>query len=137
MDDLPPDIRRRCLRCLYRTCGRKALLPKKLQIPLCYDPTETPQSSGGFADMWKGEYRGSWVAAKVLRAYKTSDLEVIRKVGGIQLVVLINRLTVSGAAVLRGGRAMEHTSSPELVDVGWRDDDRKSASVRDGIVVEG
>jgi len=50
-------------------------------IPLCYDPTETPLYHGGFADVWKGHYRGREVAAKVLRAYNASDLGEVRRVG--------------------------------------------------------
>jgi len=36
---------------------------------------------GGFADVWKGKYRGREVAAKVLRIYSKNDPERIRKVG--------------------------------------------------------
>ena len=81
MDSLPPRIRRRCLRVLCRICGREALLPKSLSIPLCYDPMEIPQFSAAFADTWKGEHRGKRVAATVLKIYLTSDFEKIRKVG--------------------------------------------------------
>ena len=81
MDDLPLDVRRRCLRCSYRTCGREAILPKSLSIPTCYNPMDTPQCSGGFADVWRGKYKGQAVAAKALRVYTTSDFEKIRKVG--------------------------------------------------------
>jgi len=117
-------------------CGREALLPRQFQIPLSYDPMETPQCSGGFADMWRGEHEGQEVAAKVLRAYKTSDLEEIRKVRGAQFVVPTNKLTVPHAAVLQGGHDMEDASSSERVAVIRRDDDRKSAPVRDGIGVD-
>ena len=36
---------------------------------------------GGFADVWKGRYHGREVAVKVLKVYKMSDLEQIRRVG--------------------------------------------------------
>ena len=52
-----------------------------MQIPLCYDYLDTPQTCGGFADVWKGNHEGKEVAAKVLRVYLTSDFEKIRKVG--------------------------------------------------------
>ena len=81
MDDLPPEIRRRCLRCSYRMCGREALLPKSLQIPLCYDPAENPRRVDVLVDVWKGEYKGQEVAAKAFRVYMMNDLERIGKVG--------------------------------------------------------
>ena len=56
------------------------MLPKSLPIPLCYNPSETPQRYGGFADVWKGEHKGQVVAAKVFRAPVTGDREQIRKV---------------------------------------------------------
>jgi len=60
-------------------CGRQAILPSSLEIPLCYNPTEGPFCSGGFADVWKGEYLGQEVAAKVLRVYQTDDHKQIKK----------------------------------------------------------
>ena len=85
MNSLSPDMRRECLRSSYKICGRKALLPKLFPIPLCYDPTDTPQTHGGLADVWKGERNGQEVAAKALRVYKASDLERISRVGGAHL----------------------------------------------------
>ena len=85
LDSLPPETRRECLRSSYRICGCESLLPKSLLIPLCYNPVDTPQTYGGLADVWKGEYEGREVAAKALRVYRTSDLERIRKVGGVSL----------------------------------------------------
>jgi hypothetical protein len=35
---------------------------------------------GGYADVWKGEYQGRPVAAKVIRVYSTTDWNKIRKV---------------------------------------------------------
>lgn len=77
---LSPKFRRRCLRSLCEPCGHEALLPKSMSVPLCYDPTGTPQFSGMFADTWMGDYKGRKVAAKVLRTYLTSDFRAIRKV---------------------------------------------------------
>ena len=37
---------------------------------------------GGFADVWKGQYCGEGVAAKVLRLYPKDDLGKMRSVGG-------------------------------------------------------
>ena len=136
LDSLPPETRRECLRSSYEICGRESLLPKSLQIPLCYNPMDTPQTHGGLADVWKGEYQGQEVAAKALKVYRTSNLKGIRKVGGAQLVTLSNELTVSHTVVLQGGRDVEDASSPECVATVGRDDVRGSASVRDGIRVD-
>lgn len=87
------------MRALYRICGREALLPKSLSIPLCCNTTGTPLCSGGFADVWKGNYDGREVAAKSLRVYRTSDLDEVREVGRSR-TVFTNELTVSLAAVL-------------------------------------
>ena len=56
------------------------MLPRSLQIELCYNPTSVLHCRGGFADVWKGEYCGLDVAAKVLRIYATSDLRKITRV---------------------------------------------------------
>ena len=62
-------------------CGNQALLPKSLQIPLCYNRLDTPLYHGGFADVWKGEHNGCGVAVKVLRVYSTGDLGKTISVG--------------------------------------------------------
>ena len=71
---------------MRRICGRQALLPSSLPIPLCYDPKEPPQYRGGFADVWRGLYEGRSVAAKALKVHSTSDLGRIKKVGCLSLV---------------------------------------------------
>ena len=50
-----------------------------MHIPDCSkDSVEV--ESGGFADVSQGTYKGRLVAIKVVRAYITSDLDVIRSV---------------------------------------------------------
>ena len=84
--DLPPHLRRKCLGGLCWVCGRHALLPKSLHIPLCYDRSDTPLYRGGFGDVWKGEHQGRHVAVKVLKVYSTSDFDKITKVGSHRLI---------------------------------------------------
>ena len=72
--------------------------------------------------MWKGEYEGQEVAAKVLKTDPWSDINEIRKVGGAQFVVFPNELTVSHTAVLQRGHYVEDTSSPERATTVRRDD---------------
>ena len=75
--ELSPQIRKKCLKSLYRTCGRHALLPRALKIPVCYDRTGTAMYRGGFADVWKGEHCGRDVAVKVVRTYSNIGLKKI------------------------------------------------------------
>jgi hypothetical protein len=81
MPDLSPRTRKKCLKSLYRTCGRHALLPRALKIPVRYDRTGVALYRGGFADVWKGEYCGRDVAVKVIRTYSHCDLQKIVGVG--------------------------------------------------------
>ena len=81
LPDLSPRLRKKCLSALCKICGRQALLPRSLQIPLCYDRSDSPLYRGGYADVWKGEHRGRHVAVKVLRVYSTSDFDKITSVG--------------------------------------------------------
>jgi len=93
LDTLTPQIRQSCLHYLHRICGHQALLPRSLTISLFYDPTENPLLRGGLTDMWKGQYFGQEVAVQVLRVYRHSDHERIRRVShwwGSQLVICIN-----------------------------------------------
>ena len=78
--DLLPSLRRKCVSTLCRICGRQALLPKSLQIPICYNRSEIPCYRGGYADVWMGNHQGLRVAAKVLRIYSTSDFERVTRV---------------------------------------------------------
>ena len=123
------------MRYSYRICGRQSLLPKSVTIPTCYDPTETPQSHGGFADVWKGNYAGRDVAAKVLRVSMSSDIDRIRRVSCPEMVVFVNEPTRLGAEVLQGSDDMEYTASYKRIGTGRCDDDR--VSVCDGIRVDG
>ena len=80
LPDLPTRLWGKCLSALCRICSRQAVLPKSLQIPICYNRLGTPLYRGGFADVWKGEYEGCEVAVKVLRVYSTSDIAKVTSV---------------------------------------------------------
>ena len=100
LSSLSREIRMRCLRASYRVCGRQALLPTSLQIPLCYEPSDTPRCCGGFADVWKGKHLGREVAAKGLRVCETDDFDRVRKVGSPTLFVFVSAHTTSNTGVL-------------------------------------
>jgi hypothetical protein len=78
--DLLPWVRNKCLKSLYRTCGRCALLPKTLAIPVCCDRTGVAIYRGGFGDVWRGEHHGRDIAIKAIRTYSNSDLQKIIRV---------------------------------------------------------
>ena len=65
---------------LCKICSCYSLLPRSVQIPLCYDRMGTPLCRGGFADVWEGTHEGDKVAVKVLTVYMTSDLGKITEV---------------------------------------------------------
>lgn len=66
-DALEPQVRRVYLRRLSKVCSLRTLLPTSAKIPPCYNPTENPVASGGFADVWKGQHEGQTVAVKVIK----------------------------------------------------------------------
>ena len=76
-----PWLRRKCLATLCKICSHHALIPRSIQIPLCYNQAEDPRYRGGFGEVWKGEHEGIHIAVKVLKICATSDLNKIRKVG--------------------------------------------------------
>ena len=138
MDSLAPAIRKKGLNYLRRVCGRQALLPRSLTIPICYDPTENPLSHGELVDIWKGQYQGQEVAAEVLNLWSWNDPGKVRMVGyrwRIRLVVCIDELTLSRTEVLRGGHDVETPPSLECATADRRDDDREST--RRGIGADG
>ncbi|KAF9646871.1 kinase-like protein [Thelephora ganbajun] len=79
LDTLAPWLRRKCLSALCKICDRQALLPRSVQIPLCFNQTDMPLYEGGFANVWKGRHQGCEVAVKVLKVYSTSDFEKITR----------------------------------------------------------
>jgi hypothetical protein len=88
--DLPSQLRRECLRMLSRICGPRALLPRSLQIPHCYNRLDDPLYYGGFADVWKGEHQGCPVAVKVLKVYQTSDFAKVKIASHPDLVQMVS-----------------------------------------------
>jgi len=136
LDGLPQQIRRRCLRTLYRICGHQVLVPTSLEVPLCYDPATTPQCHGGFGDVWKGQHNGQEVAAKALRISLSTDMKSTRKVSSPRLTVSISEPTELHAEILQGGRALEHPSPSECVAAIGCDDGRETACNGIGVDAE-
>lgn len=51
---------------------------------------EDPLCGGGYANIWKGQYQGREVAAKVLRVFSKNDLARVKRVGRPQIGVRAN-----------------------------------------------
>jgi hypothetical protein len=134
--DLSAWTRSKCLKSLYRTCGRHALLPRTLKIPDCGDRTGVALFRGGFADVWKGEHRGRHVAVKVIRTYSNSDLQ---KIIGVSCRCTIPpracTLTIPCVEVLQGGCDVEIPPASERPVTDRSDDVR--GSVRNDIGLDG
>ena len=81
--NLPTSQRQKCLAILRKLCGSRCLLPDSHNISdgLVVD-TSSPVASGGYADVYKGVYKGLFVAVKVLRRCQIDedDLNKIKKV---------------------------------------------------------
>ena len=135
--NLSPGTRKKCLKLEYRTCGRHALLPGPLKIPVHYDRTVPPLYSGGFADVWKGEHRGQDVAVKVLRTTLSSDTQRIIGVSCRlrSLSAYLRIDTTLFSEVLQGGCNMESPPASEYPTVDWSCD--VGNSVRNGVRMDG
>jgi len=67
---------------LRRLAGKHARLPESMIITdnIDFSPSGQPHTSGGFADIKPGKYRGCTVAVKILRVAASDNFEKIRKV---------------------------------------------------------
>ena len=118
---------------MCKICGRQALLPRSLQIPLCYDRSVDAMYSGGYADVWMGEHQGRKVAVKVLRVYSTSDLDRITSVGCCpKLTASVYRGADHDCAdVLQGSCNVEKSPPSKCASVVRGDNEQKA--LRDGL----
>lgn len=69
---------------LMRLAGKHARLPDSMVITdeIECSASGQPLTSGGFADIKQGEYKGCAVAVKTLRIAQTDNLDKIRRVSG-------------------------------------------------------
>ena len=73
------EVYRQCLRKLRAICGHHTILPASHIITgNLFRTEEDPFTSGGFADLWKGDHDGNKVCIKVLRVSPQSRLSVIK-----------------------------------------------------------
>ena len=71
---------------LRRLAGKHARLPESMTIKgkIDYSASSQYHTSGGFADIKQGKYRGGMVAVKIMRVAVTDDFVKIRKVSGFR-----------------------------------------------------
>lgn len=127
LDSLESPLRKKSLSALCKICGRQALLPKSLRVPLCYDRSDDALYSGGYSDVWMGEYQGCKVAVKVLRVYTTSNLNKITSVGhSLNFPRAFQGVDDGRVEVLQGSDDMEKSPQPKRAPTIGCDDERQA-----------
>ena len=130
LDSLTPEIRRRCLHYLSRSCARNSLLPKSLLNPSGCSSKAITHKRSGFINVQRGRYNGQDVAAKTL-----NDLRRSRGVRTAQPDVFFTELIISRAEILRVGRNMEYLPPPKCAAIVGSHDDQ--APVHDCVELDG
>ena len=65
---MAPDLRRRSVHILQRVCRSQTILPRScILLEGITREGDTAAASGGFADVWKGCYKGNLVCIKAFR----------------------------------------------------------------------
>lgn len=136
LPDLSPRLRTKCLSALFLICSRQALLPRLLQIPICYNRSDPSLCQGGFADVWKGEHEGRRVAVKVLRVGSPSSVDKIKSVS-VQSSVKIQfwPATLTHVDILQGGCDVERSLPSKCTSTFRHYDGEKP--IRNGIRMDG
>ena len=75
-----PSLRDRCFRVLSNASSTHGILPKSYFPPRVTLSDSTYYSSGGFADVWKGQLDGKQVCVKALRIQMLGGLDRIKRV---------------------------------------------------------
>lgn len=77
---LDKDLFRKCLRALRKICGSTGLLPTSHMLTKGLTKLGgVPVASGGFADVWLGDYSDIPVAIKALRIYRDDDQQILKQ----------------------------------------------------------
>jgi len=99
---------------LCKTCSRHRVIPKSMHIPDCSEDSVEAEC-GGFADVSQGTYEGRRVAIKVVRAYITSDLDLIRSVSVSSMYAIISTRIHELQRFCREGVAWKHLRHPNIL----------------------
>ncbi|KAL0956192.1 hypothetical protein HGRIS_002350 [Hohenbuehelia grisea] len=78
-EDPAAKLHMQCFHALRKLCGRCGTLPSDCSISDGLEKdSDDALLSGGFADVWKGKYKGEPVALKVLRIYGRDNLQKVK-----------------------------------------------------------
>jgi len=115
LDNLTPEIHRRCLRCFRKICGREALVPRSLVHVPAENVTIAPHpfASGGFGDAYEGTLDGSKVCIKRVRVYPRDDQKKAFKARYWRCRFLCSPLLTTLTALLPRGRHVEIFETPK------------------------
>jgi len=103
---------------LCKMCSQHRVIPTPMHIPdRLGDSVEV--ECGGFADVSQGMHEGRRVAIKVVRAYITSDLDVIRSVS-VPPTLLYPPDKLVAEILPRRGR-LEAPPAPQYLTAAWGD----------------
>ena len=96
-----------------------------------------PHTSGGFADIRQGRYKGFTVAVKKLRVAETDNFDKIRKVSGNEIWLVGYDHTDHFLAIQQRGHPLEFVVPPECPEAPRRSGWHRAVSVRNGVGVDG
>ena len=96
---------------------------------------ELPYGGGGSADVWRGAYRGSRVAIKVLRVNSRVDLVSLERVRPFVCIQKLAYPDENGIEILLRSGSVEEIQTPEPATVGGGK--KNLASLDDGSRVDG
>jgi predicted unusual protein kinase regulating ubiquinone biosynthesis (AarF/ABC1/UbiB family) len=82
-----PRKRKRYSRTLSRLCGNSGILPTSHIITGVETGSDHPVAHGGFGEVWKGRYKNRIVAIKVMRPVALKELEKMKKVQLVKMIV--------------------------------------------------
>jgi len=99
---------------LCKTCSQHHVIPTSMHIPDCSEDSVGVEC-GGFADVSQGMYEGRRVAIKVVRAYVTSDLDLIRSVSVSSMYAIISTQINGLQRFCREAVAWKHLRHPNIL----------------------
>ena len=73
--DIPFEDQPEAINTLGKMCRHLKTIPDSMHIKNCQVGSTSEEFSGGFANVYRGAYRGQAVAVKTLRLYIISDFE--------------------------------------------------------------
>ena len=131
--DFSPYIRGKCVKCLYKMCANRALIPTSLCFELPENTMGDVQYRGGFAEVVRRECGDKAIAVKVLRRQRLSQKDMTnvsrRRLGCI--LVRTDEFTIPFVELLQRGHNLESSPAPKHITSAGGDNVRES--ICDGV----